>query len=255
MKDVKKPEYQAPALDKGLDIIEYLSAEPVPKTQAEIAQGLAKNPSEIYRMLACLESRGYLTKDGSAYRLSLRLYQVGLAQHALSDLRSAARLPMERLSEMTGQSCHLSVQYAGNLLVLYERMPTRALSLSVGEGSTFPLWRTASGKVALSRLAEAERGRLLENDDGFAKLEVAFQERIKLVIEQGQRDGFLAQASDFTDGVSDIAVPVGIDNDDSAAVLALTCFESGMNGMKPSDCVALVKQAGHSINAALGIVS
>lgn len=253
MKQDKKTEYQAPALDKGLDILEYLSAQRVPKTQGEIAQGLARNPSEIYRMLACLEARGYLIKEGSAYRLSLRLYQVGRAQHALSELRSAARLPMEHLSEVTGQSCHLSVQYAGDLLVLFERMPTRRLSLAVGEGSTFPLWRTASGKVALGRMSTTERDRLLAHDDAFEQLEPAFQERSRLVIEQARQDGYLAQASDLTDDVTDIAVPVGLDNDDSSAVLALTCFESGMNGVRPSEHLPLVIEAARSINSALGI--
>lgn len=251
----KKTSYQAPALDKGLDILEYIGAQSSPKTQGEIAQDLGKNPSEIYRMLACLEARGYLLKQNGAYRLSLRLYQVGREQLGLVDLRSAARAPMEKLCEATGQSCHISVQHAGGLLVLFERMPRRKLSLAVGEGSTYPLWRTASGKVALGRLSTEERDLLLEQDEGFTQLPPAFQERARLVIEKAQEDGYLAQVSDFTEGVSDIAMPIGLDDEDASAVLALTCFESGINDVEGVEYLALVREAAQSIDLALGIVS
>jgi uncharacterized membrane protein len=43
--------YRAPALDKGLDILEALAATEVGLTQAEIAKALDRSPSEIYRML------------------------------------------------------------------------------------------------------------------------------------------------------------------------------------------------------------
>lgn len=253
--DDKKKAYQAPALDKGLDILEYLGAQSAAKTQGEVAQALEKNPSEIYRMLACLEERGYLIKQNGAYRLSLRLYQVGRTQHELADLRAAARVPMERLCELTGQSCHISIQYGGDLLVLFERMPVRRLSIAVGEGSTFPIWRTASGKVALGRLLKEECERIMMQDDGFQQLPQAFQERTRLVIEKTQQDGYLSQASDLTEGVSDIAVPIGLAGEDSAAVLALTCFESGVDEVECEDFLVMVRNAARDIDLALGLMS
>ena len=67
--------YRAPALDKGLDILEFLAASSVGLTQAEIAKGLGRGPNEIYRMLDTLVRRNYVTRtpDGDKYMLSLRL--------------------------------------------------------------------------------------------------------------------------------------------------------------------------------------
>lgn len=50
--------YQSPALDKGLDILEYLSLNDTPQSQTEISHGTQKKPNQIYRMLVCLEERG-----------------------------------------------------------------------------------------------------------------------------------------------------------------------------------------------------
>ena len=57
-----KAKYAAPALEKGFDIVEYLSAVSTPKSQAQIAQALNRSPNEIYRPLVVLESRGYLAR-------------------------------------------------------------------------------------------------------------------------------------------------------------------------------------------------
>ena len=71
--------YRAPALDKGLDILELLAGIDGGLTQAEIAKRLQRSPNEFYRMLDRLVRRGYVTRlDGDHYSLTLKLF--GLAQ-------------------------------------------------------------------------------------------------------------------------------------------------------------------------------
>jgi DNA-binding IclR family transcriptional regulator len=43
--------YRAPALDKGLDILELLAEQKEGLTRAEITKLLGRNASEMYRML------------------------------------------------------------------------------------------------------------------------------------------------------------------------------------------------------------
>jgi DNA-binding IclR family transcriptional regulator len=43
--------YRAPALDKGLDILELLAEQKDGLTRAEITKSLGRNASEMYRML------------------------------------------------------------------------------------------------------------------------------------------------------------------------------------------------------------
>lgn len=47
--------YHALALDKGLDILEFLSARIASQSQQEIAKGINRSANEIYRMLICLD--------------------------------------------------------------------------------------------------------------------------------------------------------------------------------------------------------
>ena len=57
------PAYPVPALEKGLDLLEYVSGREAPETLGEIARGLGRSPGEIFRMLNCLERRGYLARE------------------------------------------------------------------------------------------------------------------------------------------------------------------------------------------------
>ena len=55
--------YWVPAIEKALDILEYLADQGVARTRTQIARALGRGPSELFRMLTCLENRGYLYRD------------------------------------------------------------------------------------------------------------------------------------------------------------------------------------------------
>ena len=67
--------YTAPALDKGLDILELLSENKEGLTQAEIANRLNKSVNEIYRMISTLRNREYVDfdQDEDRYNLSYKI--------------------------------------------------------------------------------------------------------------------------------------------------------------------------------------
>jgi DNA-binding IclR family transcriptional regulator len=216
--------YSAPALDKGLDILERLARERLPLSQLELAQALGRTPGEIYRMLACLEERGYVARDADSgkFRLTLRLYELGHRQNAMTLLRKAARLPMEELAEETGQACHLSVQHGRSLLVLMERMPAQRVCLAVGEGAVLPLALTTSGKVLISRMAPDAAAQLLGRDPAYAGHAKGEGRNFSRTLDAVRKQRWIVAASDLSEGVTDIAVPVGVDGTDTAAVLAIS---------------------------------
>ncbi|HYH56504.1 MAG TPA: helix-turn-helix domain-containing protein, partial [Anseongella sp.] len=159
--------YQAPALDKGLDIMEYLSLKAKPLSQTDIAAGIGKKPNEIYRMLVCLESRGYLIREevSGKYKLSLKLYHLSHRHSPVDEVRRAAQHPMDELASTIHQSCHLGVLYLEQLMVISQSRSPGPIALSVEEGRLFPLLMTTSGRVLLAFMQEEERLRLLRGNN------------------------------------------------------------------------------------------
>ena len=222
--------YNAPALDKGLDILEHLSEVGVPLSQAEIAQGINRTPSEIYRMLVCLEERGYVLRGSTAgkYRLSLKMYSLSHRHTPFDELKRVAHYPMQELSETTRQSCHLSILDSDRLLVIAQTRSPSAVSLSIEEGTHFPLSMTTSGRVLLSRYEEIDRAAILARDEFYVQWNDKEQERFLTSVKEIEQKGFRVAKSKLTSGITDIAVPIGLRNSNLIAVLAVSVFTSSL---------------------------
>lgn len=254
----KKARYNAPALEKGLDIVEYLATQPVARTQTEICEALQRSQSEIFRMLFVLERRGYVVKvaQTGSYRLSLRLFELTHRQNITATLRQAALLPMDRTADETGQSVHLSVQHGNDLLVMVERMPPRRICLAVGEGNRMRLAETASGKVLLSRMNETTVEALLQVDEFFAGGTTAVRRQIRAEIGRARKDGILIVESAVTPGAMDIAVPVGIAGSDTDAVADMSFIVHAKDASKViAEYSRAMLSCAEQINRNLGIHS
>lgn len=156
-------QYQAPALDKALDIIELLADRRIALSGADIARALARTSGEIFRMLVLLERRGYVARqsDGGRYALTLRLYELAHRQDPFAAILSAARAPMRDLAEALGESCHLGVVRHGRLLIALRAEAPRPIRLAIQPGSAFPLAETTSGRLIAACLPPAESATLL----------------------------------------------------------------------------------------------
>ncbi len=243
-------------MDKGLDILEHLSGEMAPLSQLEIARALGRTPGEIYRMLMCLEERGYVMREeGSGkFRLTLRLYELSHRQNSTTLLRKAARLPMEVLAEEVGQACHLSVIHGPNLLVLMERMPSCAVCLAVGEGSRIPVLRTTSGKLLLANWSEAARAAFLEQVSDFQEAAKSERDRLMKTFAELRGASCHHAPSATTEGVADLSVPVGVPGSDVAGALVISYLSGTKTGERnvPRYLKALLASAAE-INRNLGI--
>lgn len=165
--------YRAPALDKGLDIIELLALSSVGLTQAEIGMHLNKSVNEIYRMLNTLKTRGYieLNESSDQYKLSYKLLNLVASFNPTKSLMDKSTVVMREISTKTNQSVHLSIYTAGKLLVIAQQDSGSAFNYHVAVGSNFDLLETSSGRVLLTFQSEAERKRRLERRKLFLKIE------------------------------------------------------------------------------------
>ena len=86
--------YRAPALEKGLDIIELLANHGEGLTQGEVAKALDRSQSEIYRMLSTLVRRQHHSsrKKKSNHRKPKSLHETGLSYTV--DLPHASSAPV-----------------------------------------------------------------------------------------------------------------------------------------------------------------
>jgi DNA-binding IclR family transcriptional regulator len=199
--------YRAPALSKGLDILEYLSGEPEGKTQAEIAKTLRRTTSEIFRMLMVLRTRGYvqLNDDGDRYGLTTKLFEIAHRHPPIRRLTSVAGVEMQKVANRINQSMHLGILHSGKVLVIAQVDCSDNNITAVRLGAQIPLFDTSSGRV-LAAWMDPDSLDLLLKDAGQGA-----EDRKRHFVEdlpKVRADGYTENDSFTIAGVINISAPI-----------------------------------------------
>jgi DNA-binding IclR family transcriptional regulator len=142
--------YAAPALDKGLDILETLCQAENGLTQQEIAARLGRKLGEIYRMLNCLVQRNYVANDGNVYSITPKMFQLSHFHPPTHRLLTEAMPIMEQLSKAISYPCDLRVYNKGVQTVIAAIQPPNGLGFMTRVGSEISVAPSASGQVLLA---------------------------------------------------------------------------------------------------------
>jgi DNA-binding IclR family transcriptional regulator len=247
--------YSVPALEKGLDLLEALAERAEARSQADLARDLGRSPSEIFRMLACLERRGYIVKEEASgrYRLTLRLFELAHTHTPVDQLLHAADGPLREVARRIRESVHLSVLSDGKLLVLSQVESQNRTRVSVEVGAKFPVVRTASGRILLAHLPQDELRALLARDEEWGRLGAAARDRFLGDLLRIRRDGLYQGKSDLTHGIRDVAAFVG---NATVGIAAAVCVPSLVAVGKPrpiSEIRAAVRDCAAAITRQLGL--
>jgi len=246
--------YPTPALEKGLDILELFASTPEGMTVSEVARRLNRTMSEIFRMLLCLEHRGYLAQSGTKdrYHLTLRLFRLG-QEHPPTKRMVMEALPiMHRLAHETRQSCHLGVLDGGHVVILAQVDSPEPTGFYVKVGSKVDLMHAATGHVILAHQSEDARERAIQEwaaetkkkkptdlDDHLAKI---------------RQRGYERRASYEVAAVTNISFPVLNAQGEAVAGLTVPYVKRIEDTINVLEIVSATKVASRAISEALGAV-
>ena len=242
--------YRAPALEKGLDVLELLAARGAPLTPSQISSALDRSVSELFRMVQVLEFRGYVAQapGGDGLVLTNKLFALGMTRAPVRDLLEAALPAMRRVSNAIGQSCHLAVSSDSQMVVVARIEAPGDQGFSVRVGYRRPLVQATSGLVLYAFQPErirrdwAERLRPQVAPDAWEAFETkAGQARV---------DGYVQAASDVTKHVLDLSAPV-MDAEGAAAALTSPYIETP-SAIPVAATVAALRAAAREISTELG---
>jgi DNA-binding IclR family transcriptional regulator len=196
-------------LEKGLDVLEMLAAEPHSLSLQEIANRLQRTPNELFRMLDVLVRRGYLSRlPDSTYALTLRLFELAQRHPPVERLLDVAMPYMERLARTTGQSNHLSVYHDARLVVLARAEPPEPMSALVRQGAHFAFHDDRVSARVITAFQNGERQVLYLQHLMGARPSIARRttvgKRIQAIAARGYDEG----PSDTLSGVIDICFPL-----------------------------------------------
>lgn len=198
--------YRAPALEKGLDILELLAAEEHPLTMSAIVMRLGRSTGELFRMIQVLEHRGYVAQGPEGYVMTPRLFHLGLKRPPVRSLMEQALPEMRKLADEIGQSCYLAIPSGAASSVIARMEANTIVGFSVRVGYRRLMNETPSGQILYAFQSEATRG----------EWEALFDPALSAPMLQALRDagdalraqGFARANSTDLLGMIELAVPI-----------------------------------------------
>jgi IclR family acetate operon transcriptional repressor len=160
--------YQAPALAKGIRLLELLCQSSEPLTVAEISRSLRLNKHMVLRLLGTLCADGWVVEEaGPAYRVSLLpLYHFSKPISRL-DVTTAAEGPIDALWQATGETTYLAVRDGDRSMGVILRPTRRDVQVTGRIGVRLTMHSCAPGKLLLAH-GEPELFQRL-TQEGFAR--------------------------------------------------------------------------------------
>lgn len=248
----KKPlNYAVPALEKGLDVIELLARQSEGLTKSQLARELNRTVSEIFRMLVCLERRGYIAAlDEERYSLTLRLFQL-VQQHPPTERLIVDSLPiMTRLAHETRQSCQLGVLEGNKVVFVAQQNAPTDTGFYVKLGSQADIMDAASGYVILAHQPREVLDRIVESWSQSTGKKTPSD--LHLHLDRIRKIGYEKRASYVVKGILNISFPILDDRGSAMAALTVPYIQHSESSNTPKMVIEALRHAAGEITAAIG---
>jgi DNA-binding IclR family transcriptional regulator len=251
LKTIKR-RYPTPALEKGLDILELFAHEPSGLTKSDVARRLNRTVSEIFRMLLCLEERGYIARsaDDDRFRLTLKMFRMSLEYPPTKRLVSEALPIMQEVVHQLNQSCHLGVLEAGQVVIVAQADSPISPGFYVKAGSIVDLMHAATGHVILAHLPQEARERAIETwqHNTGNRVPKDLDEHLEKIQAQGyeERDSYEIR------GVVNISYPVLDERGNAVAALTVPYLARIEGSTTTKQVRAALRDASVKLSEAIG---
>lgn len=223
----KDDKYRAPALEKGLDIIELLASHGEGLTQGEVAKALERSPSEIYRMLSTLVRRGYVIRSlsGDRYALSLKMFSISQRHPPIGRVIEAALPRMRAITRKAWQSCHMGMESNGDVVIVASAESPGNWGLALKTGTVVGLWNTGTGRVLAAFRTDDELEDLIAQHRQAVGEPALNRREFDDHIQRIRSLGYEKMPSATAIGVTNVAFPIFGPSGNAAAVLSCPYLE------------------------------
>jgi DNA-binding IclR family transcriptional regulator len=142
----------------ALAVMECFHRDATTLSSSEIARRIGIPRTNVLRLLATLQGRGWLerTDDGANYRVGLRAFEIGANYLAANSGAAALRSVLNDLVTTTGCTAYAGVLDGDDVVITHLIEGTLPIRFVWKIGDRLPCTTTAMGKAILSHLSDSE---------------------------------------------------------------------------------------------------
>jgi len=207
-----KSEYIIQAVSHALDLLEQFHDEVDELGVTELSKRLKLHKNNVFRLLATLESRGYIEQNKATenYRLGLKALELGQTFIKQMGLLRQAKPILEQIVEDSNETSYVAI-YKENHIVYLDVVETNLTVRVVSRvGSRLPAYCTASGKVHMACMTEEELDSLLARTEFIqhTPTTITDADAMRAEIIKVREQGYAFDDEELDLGVRCIAAPI-----------------------------------------------
>ncbi|MGA1862101.1 IclR family transcriptional regulator [Deferribacter thermophilus] len=206
-----KSEYAVQAVNNALDILELLGKSDQELSISEIGAKLGLTRSNVNKLLATLESFGYVeyNKRTGNFRMDVKTFQISQAYLNKLNLIEASKQILTEIKKEVNETVHISVLRKGNIVYLNAVETDHSVRVVPRIGNIGPAYATATGKaqlafIKLDKIKEYYSEKLVKMTDNTIDNMEDLLKELDLVRQRGYATDF----EEFELGVRCVGAPV-----------------------------------------------
>jgi IclR family pca regulon transcriptional regulator len=198
------------SLARGLAVLRSVAGNRPSATLAEIASRAGLSRAVARRLVLTLEHLGYVQAAGREFRLTPRVLELGFGFLGARDLTDLAQPWMEQLAHHVNESCSMAVLDGRDIVYVARVSVRKVMTVSLAVGARLPAYCTSMGRVLLAGLAPEKFDAWLEGLEAraYTSRTVVDPSRLRRIIENVRRDGYVWVEQELETGLCSLAVPL-----------------------------------------------
>lgn len=198
------------SLERGLQVMEILSAHPTGLTLTEVARRAGLTRAGARRFLHTLVTTGYASEAERRFRLTPRLLSMARTFVGGASLWRFAEPFMQDVSDRLNESCSAAVLSGEDVVYVARVAGRRIMSVGLHVGTRLPAYCTSMGRILLAEFDDAELRDFLAKATLEARTAktVTDTEQLFRIVRTAGRNGYSIVDEELETGLCSIAVPV-----------------------------------------------
>jgi DNA-binding IclR family transcriptional regulator len=207
----EKSNYLIQSVSHALDVIEQFRGDVEELGVTELSKRLKLHKNNVFRILATLESCGYIEQNKATenYRLGLKCLQLGQTYvHQMGFLRQAKPV-LQQLVHECQESAYVAVQRNNGVVPIEFVETERPIRIISFVGQHLPLHCTAPGKVHLAFTPDEQIKAFLPNGlKKFTPKTISDQNTLLQHLKEVTSHGYAIEDCEYVEDMKSISVPI-----------------------------------------------
>lgn len=252
--------YNIKAVSRCFDILNYAAEQNGPISIQDVCVALETNSNMAFRLLASLQSSGYMTKDPHSGLYSISLKTLKLSRSALhsQEIRKVTMPYLELLwNQFPKANVNMAVFYNGEVLML-DRIDTQSTPRTYfTPGRQLPFHCTAMGKVLTSELDEKDLNALIAEKKlpKYTEQTITDPDTLKKELKKVRSEGVARDRNEFIEGDNCSAAPVRGRDGKIIAGISVSALTSNMSVEQIEGAIPRLKDTAARISYMMGFTA